>query len=447
MPLTVAIVGRPNVGKSTLFNRLAGRRLAIVDNRPGVTRDRREAALTLGEATLTLVDTAGFEDGGGDDLAARIQAQTRQAVAEADLALMLIDARAGITPVDAALAALLRRSGVAVLLVANKYDGGAGQAGAIEAFGLGLGEPLLVSAAHGEGLGHLTDGLRREALAHASPDGAGAATTREPAIALAVVGRPNVGKSTLVNTLIGAERLITGPEAGITRDAIAIDWQFRGHRLRLIDTAGLRRRPKIQDRIEAFAAGESRRTIRTAQVGVVVIDAAQGIDKQDLTIVRMVADEGRCPVLALNKWDLIEAPQRALAECDRRIETSLAQVRGLKRVPVTAVSGRGLPALMDAVVEAHETWERHIATGPLNRWLQDAIGRHAPPAVQGRPFKLRYITQVGTRPPQFALFANRDATLAEGYLRYLANGLRERFGFAGVPLRFVVRAARNPYAR
>ncbi len=446
MSFTVAIVGRPNVGKSTLFNRLAGRRLAIVDNTPGVTRDRREAMLRLGEFSLTVVDTAGFEDSIEGDLARRIQAQTAQAIAGADLALMLIDARAGVTPLDAELAVVLRRSGVPVMLVANKYDGGAGHAGALEAFGLGLGEPLLVSATHGEGLGYLTDGLLREAMAYVQrgePSSAAAA----PAIQLAVVGRPNVGKSTLVNRLIGEERLITGPEAGITRDAIAVDWRFDDHRLRLIDTAGLRRRPRVQDRIEAFAAAESLRTIRTAHVCVVVIDATHGLDKQDLAIVRMVTDEGRAPVLALNKWDLITAPQQALAGFDRRIETSLAQVRGLKRVPLSALGGRGCPALMAAVITAFEAWGQHVTTGPLNRWLHDALSRHAPPAVQGRPFKLRYITQVGTRPPSFALFANRDAQLADGYLRYLANGLRERFGFAGVPLRFSVRAAKNPYAR
>jgi GTP-binding protein len=446
MPLTVAVVGRPNVGKSTLFNRLIGRRLAIVDDTPGVTRDRREAVLALGDGVLTLVDTAGFEDAAASELAERVQAQTRLAIAAADLVLLVIDARAGITPLDSELAALVRRAGVPVILVANKYDGGAGHAGALEAFGLGIGEPLLVSANQGEGMGYLTDALRAAVRAHADAEGTAIAAAGPPAIQLAVVGRPNVGKSTLVNRLIGQQRLITGPEAGITRDAIAVDWAFHGHRLRLIDTAGLRRRARVDDHIEAFAAAESLRTIRTAQVCVVVIDAVLGLDKQDLAIARMVADEGRCPVLALNKWDLIEAPQQALAAIDRRIEASLAQVRGLSRVPVSALTGRGLDRLIGAVIAAHDAWSQHVATGPLNRWLHDAIGRHAPPAVQGRPFKLRYITQVGTRPPRFALFANREAALAEGYLRYLANGLRARFGFAGVPLRFQVRASRNPYA-
>jgi GTP-binding protein len=457
--LKVVIVGRPNVGKSTLFNRLAGRRLAIVDGTPGVTRDRQQADVELGAVTVTLTDTAGFEEATGDDLTARIQAQTRRAIAEADLALMLIDARAGVTPLDHALADILRRWTRPVLLAANKYDGGAGEAGWLEAFGLGLGEPVALSAVHGDGLGVLVRALNAasaslpergaeraaEAAAGGGEDG-GTPADAEPAIVLAVVGRPNVGKSTLINRLLGEERLITGPEAGITRDAIAVAWNYQGRAYRLIDTAGLRRQAKVDDRLERLAAADSIRAIRFTEVAVIVIDGTLGLEKQDLSIIGLVAEEGRAPVLALNKWDLVEDRRRRLAEVEHRIETSLAQVRGLPMVPVSALTGDGIGRLLAAVTAAHGVWNRHIGTSPLNRWLADATRRHPPPSIDGRPLKLRYITQVSTRPPRFTLFVNRAVAVPETYLRYLAGGLRETFQFDGVPLRFLIRHSRNPFA-
>jgi GTP-binding protein len=451
MPFIAAIVGRPNVGKSTLFNRLVGKRLALVDDRPGVTRDRREGDARLGDLRFTVIDTAGFEDARGDDLSARIQAQTELALADADAALFLIDARSGLTPLDQHFAAALRRQGKPVILVANKCEGRAGDPGLLEAFNLGFAEPIPLSAEHGEGLADLYDALRPlvdAASPVAGESEAGNETEADPTIQLAIVGRPNVGKSTLVNRLIGEERLITGPEAGITRDAISISWQFQGRPLRLIDTAGLRRRSKVIDRLEALSAADTERAIRFAQVVGIVIDAAQGLEKQDLTIARQVEEEGRAPLLIANKWDLVADRAAARAAIAERLETSLPQLRGLKVVPVSALHGSGIGQLLPAVLQVYDIWNRRIATAQLNRWLAGATAQHPPPAVQGRRLKLRYMTQTKARPPTFALFVNQPEALPTGYLRYLATGLREAFGLDAVPLRLLTRRSggRNPFA-
>ena len=454
MTVTVAIVGRPNVGKSTLFNRLAGRRLAIVDDTPGVTRDRREGDARLGDLHFRIVDTAGFEDARGGDLAARIQAQTTRALNGADAALLLIDAREGVTPFDRELASMLRRASLPVVLLANKCEGRAGEAGLADAHRLGLGEPIPLSAEHGEGLGLLYDAIRPFVDAEREqpePPPALAprhgADTAEPApLQLAIIGRPNVGKSTLINRLIGDERLVTGPEAGITRDAIAVDWTFRERSLRLFDTAGLRRRARIDDKLEELAGADTLRAIRFAQVVVIVIDATAGLEKQDLTIADLVIEEGRAPVLALNKWDRVVDRKATKDAVASRLEQSLPQVRGLRVVPVSALSGEGVDTLLPAVLQIYAIWNRQLSTPRLNRWLADMTSRQAPPSARGRPVKIRYVAQTKTRPPTFVLFANRPREVPESYVRYLANGLRDSFDLGGVPLRFLLRRSRNPYA-
>lgn len=461
MAFTVAIVGRPNVGKSTLFNRLAGRKLAIVHDRPGVTRDRREGRATLLGMEFQVVDTAGFEDAGGDSVEARMRRQTDTAVGDADVALLLIDARAGVTPLDRHFADHLRRLPTPVILVANKCEGKAGEPGLYEAYGLGLGEPVPVSAEHGEGMFELFEALRPYAEKAGALDededeepfdvpAEGEAGDAEPApdrpLTMVVVGRPNVGKSTLANRLLGEERLLTGPEAGLTRDAIAVEWEHRGRRMRLVDTAGLRKKAQIDDTLEKMSVGNTLEAIRRSEVVVLVMDAAAILDKQDLTIARMVAEEGRALVIAVNKWDAVDNPQAALKRLNDRLETSLPQVKGLATVTLSALTGKGLDRLMDAVLETYDIWNRRISTGQLNRWLEEMLGRHPPPAVQGgRRMKIRYVTQVKARPPTFALFASRPDQLPESYLRYLVNGLREIFGMGGVPIRLYVRGGRNPY--
>jgi GTP-binding protein len=454
MPFTVAIVGRPNVGKSTLFNRLIGRRLALVDDTPGVTRDRRFGEARLGDLDFTAVDTAGFEEATGPSLEARMRQQTELAVAEADLALLVIDARAGLTPLDEHFANLLRKSKTPVILVANKCEGRAGRSGIIETYSLGLGEPVAVSAEHGEGMADLYDAIRL----HAEPAGP---TTAEPddgdtepgaeddpgrPLQLAIVGRPNVGKSTLVNRLIGEDRLLTGPEAGITRDAIAIDWRYGDREIRLIDTAGLRRRAKVTEKLEKLSIDDTLRTVRFAEVVVIVLDAEDMLEKQDLTIARLVVDEGRVPVIAVNKWDLIEDKPAALRRLTDRIETSLPQIKGIRTVTLSALTGRNLDRLMTAVFEAHAVWNKRASTASINRWLAGVTEQHPPPLVQGRRIKLRYATQIKTRPPTFALFVSRPESLPDSYLRYLENSLRDTFKLDGVPVRLTMRKGKNPYA-
>ena len=442
MSFTVAIVGRPNVGKSTLFNRLAGKRLALVDDTPGVTRDWREGEGRIADLEFRVLDTAGLEDVADDSLAGRMRRQTEQALETADVALLLIDARAGVTPLDEHFARLLRKGRAPVVLVANKCEGRAGEAGLSEAFQLGLGEPVAVSAEHGEGMADLFQAL----LPFAGDETADEADGGEGApVQLAIVGRPNVGKSTLVNRLIGEDRLLTGPEAGITRDAISIDWEYDGRRLRLVDTAGLRRRARVAGKVEKLSGGDARRAIRFAQVVVVLLDARDLLEKQDLTIARHVVEEGRALVIAANKWDIVKDRKAALKALGERLEDSLPQVRGVPVVTISALEGRNLDKLMRAVFRIYDIWNRRVATAKLNEWLGFMTEAHPPPTAAGRRIKLRYATQIKSRPPTFAIFTSRPEDLPESYVRYLVNGLRADFGLDGVPLRILLRKGKNPY--
>ena len=457
MNVTVAIVGRPNVGKSTLFNRLVGKRLALVAEEPGVTRDRREGAARLFDLEFTAVDTAGLEEAEADSLEARMRAQTDRAVAAADLALLLIDARAGITPLDRHFADWLRRGPTPVVLVANKCESRAGEAGRLEAFALGLGEPVPLSAEHNLGLSDLRDAihdvlearaLERDAQA-AEQDAAVQDAVEDEgarALQLAIVGRPNVGKSTLVNRLVGEERVLTGPEAGITRDAIAVEWSYKGRPIRLIDTAGLRRRAKAVAKVEKLSAGDALRAIDFAQVVVLLVDAAAPMEKQDLTIARQVLDEGRALVIAVNKWDACADRAAAMKGLGERLERSLPQSRGLPVVTVSALRGQNLDRLLDAVFAAYDVWNRRVATAALNSWLAAMVRRHPPPAPGGRRVRLRYATQAKIRPPSFVIFCSRPQAVPDSYLRYLENALRDDFDLPGTPIRITLRKGKNPYA-
>ncbi|MBL8532129.1 MAG: ribosome biogenesis GTPase Der [Hyphomonadaceae bacterium] len=441
MTIKLAIVGRPNVGKSTLFNRLAGKKLAIVDDLPGVTRDRREAAGRLGDLDLTLIDTAGFEDVNDASLEARMRAQTEAAIADADVVLLLVDARVGVTPLDRSFAALLRRADKPVILAANKAEGRAGEAGVNEAYELGLGEPVPLSAEHGEGMGELYAAI---VAAGPADDEAQAARGARP-ISLAIVGRPNAGKSTLVNALIGQDRLLVGPEAGITRDAIAIDWEWRGQAYRLVDTAGMRKKAKVQAKLERMSVSESLHAIRFADVCVLVMDAAEAFEKQDLAIADLVVREGRALVFVLAKWDKIADPRAHFEEMKLVARESLPQARGAPIVTVAALSGVGLDRLMKAVGEAHADWTARVKTKDLNDWLYATIARHPPPAVRGKRIKPRYLTQIKARPPTFVLISSRAEEMPESYKRYLMNGLREAFGLHAAPIRLIVKASKNPF--
>jgi GTPase len=444
MTLTVAILGRPNVGKSTLFNRLAGRRLALVDDTPGVTRDRREAEARLGDLRFRIIDTAGLEDAAPGELVARMQMQTAHALADADVALFLVDARAGITPLDRHFADWLRRSGKSVIVAANKAEGSA-FAAAHEAFALGLGDPVAISAEHGEGLDDLFRALAPYADRAAEPAAEAAEASEGRPLQLAIVGRPNVGKSTLVNRLLGEERMLTGAEPGITRDAIANEWRWHGRAIRLIDTAGLRRKAKIEAKLEKLSVADTLRAIRFAEIVVLVVDATQALERQDLAIARLVADEGRALVLAVNKWDLVADKSAALAQIKDALEFSLPQLAGIGAVTLSALSGTGVQRLMPAVLAAEQAWNRRIPTPRLNRFLAEAQERHPPPLVSGRRLKLRYAAQVNIRPPTFALFATKPGELPETYRRYLTNLLRETFDLPGVPIRMMLRKGKNPY--
>ena len=480
----IAIVGRPNVGKSTLFNRLAGRRLALVHDAPGVTRDRRESAGQLYDLDFTLMDTAGFEEAARESLAGRMRAQTEGAVAEADLVLFLIDARAGVTPLDEAFARILRKAGKPVVLAANKCEGAAAEAGLAEAYGLGLGAPVALSAEHGLGLADLHEAMkeflqklgfkvsaqpadRRKGRARSGrepetglPPGAAPGSAEEAAgaqshlpapcgaseiLQLAIVGRPNVGKSTLINRLVGAERLLTGPEAGITRDSIAVDWAYKGRAVKLFDTAGLRRRAKVAGSLEKLTAVDTKRSIDFAQVVVLLLDAQQPMEKQDLTIARQVVDEGRALVIGLNKWDACEDKAGTLAALKDRLARSLPQTLGIPVVTLSGLKGRNLDRLMAAVFDIYEAWCRRIPTAALNRWLADMTDAHPPPMAKGRRLRLKYMTQAKTRPPTFAIFTTRPAELPASYLRYLEKALRQDFDLPGVPIRINLRKRKNPY--
>ena len=451
MPFTIAIVGRPNVGKSTLFNRLAGKRLALVDDQPGLTRDRREADTELGTTAVRLIDTAGLEHGDAG-LTARMREQTVAAIKQADLVVFLIDARAGIVAADEIFAELVRASGKPVILAANKCEGRAAEPGLYEAFSLGLGEPLPISAEHALGIGELSDAIQQAA---SSQDG-GAQIEEAPGeedegtahpLRIAVVGRPNVGKSTLVNTILGEERLITGPEAGITRDAIAVDLERQGRALRLFDTAGLRRKMRMEGTAEELSVGDTLRAIRFAEVVVLLLDAERPFEKQDLQIADLIFEEGRALVIAVNKWDLVRAPQARLAELRETCERLLPQIKGVAFVPVSALTGKGIDKLLCAVLAADALWNKRLPTHALNQWLREAVETHSPPAVSGRRIKLRYITESNARPPTFVLFCSRPKALPDSYVRYLVNSLRETFDLPGVPIRLHLRKGENPYAK
>jgi GTP-binding protein len=448
MSFTIAIVGRPNVGKSTLFNRLVGARRALVDDQPGVTRDRREGEGRIGDLSFRVIDTAGLENAAPESLSAKMQAQTATAVAQADAVLFVVDARVGPTAADRTFADLVRTSGKPAILVANKSEGRAGEAGALESYALGLGDPVPVSAEHGEGLSDLYDALR-EALPHATaqatdeelPNEAG-----EKPIRIAVVGRPNTGKSTLINRLLGEERLVTGPEAGITRDAIAVDLTWHGRPMRVHDTAGLRRRSRIEEKLEKLSIADTLNAIRFAEVVVVLVDAQTPFEEQDIRIADLVEREGRAVVVAFNKVDLVEREPGARQRLRDLVDRVLPQIKGAPVVAISARSGEGLDQLMKSVIEAHAVWNRRVPTAALNRFLAQASESHPPPAIRGRRIRLDYMTQPKSRPPTFVLFSARAAALPDTYRRYLINGLREAFALPGTPIRLTLRGKANPYA-
>ena len=444
MSFTVAIVGRPNVGKSTLFNRLVGAGRALVDPTPGVTRDRISGQARLGHLRFTAVDTAGLDEGPPESLEGRLRQQTAAALAEADVALMLIDAKSGLTALDRHFARWLRRADTPVILVANKCEGMAAESLASEAWGLGLGPPVPISAQNGEGLADLAEALSAQMPA-AAADAPGA-QPEDRILRMAIVGRPNVGKSSLINRLIAEERLLTGPEPGLTRDAVAVAWQWRGRRIELVDTAGLRRRARIEPgALEQLSSRSALAALRQAEVVVLMIDASAPLEQQDVTIANRAAEAGRALVVAANKWDLVEEPQAALALLRERLESRLPHLKGIACLPISVRIGKNLDRLLPLVIEAHERWSTRIATAPLNRWLAEATAAHPPPMAKGRRVKIRYATQVSTRPPTFVLFVSQAGALPETYLRYLTNSLREAFDLPGVPLRLRPRTGKNPF--
>ena len=466
MGFTAAIVGRPNVGKSTLFNRLVGKRLALVDDTPGVTRDRRLADASIGQLRFQVIDTAGLEEAEAESLEGRMRLQTEIAIRDADVVLFLIDARSGVTPSDRAFADIVRRSGKPVILVANKFEGAKGEGGYYDSFELGLGEPVPISAEHGMGMADL-----HQALVETMGEARSFPETEEddeetgepvfdengeevfPAydatkpLRIAVVGRPNAGKSTLINRMIGEDRLLTGPEAGITRDSISVEWEWRGRTIKLFDTAGMRRKSRVQEKLEKLSVADGLRSAKFAEVVIVVIDAGIPFEKQDLQIADLIIREGRAPVIALNKWDRIEDRQETLKHLLEEAERLLPQIKGLKVVPVSGLTGEGIDRLMQAVVEVHEAWNRRIPTARLNRWLEGVIYRHPPPAVAGRRIKIKYITQVKARPPTFSASCTRPEALPTAYERYMVNSLREAFDLWATPVRLHFRKTDNPFDR
>ena len=464
MSFTIAIIGRPNVGKSTLFNRLVGKKLALVDDQPGVTRDRREGAAKLADLDFTILDTAGLEESDPTTLTGRMRAQTEAAILDADAIIFMLDARVGVTPTDQHFAQLVRRASKPIILLANKAEGKAGEAGAHDAWTLGLGEPHVFSAEHGIGINALYEALR-EALPEltalppeedayerpefgAEEDGSELDPTKP--LNVAVVGRPNAGKSTLLNRILGEERLLTGPEAGITRDSIGVEFEWSRRdgskrKMKMFDTAGLRRRANIVAKLEKLAAADAIRAVKFAEVVVVLLDATIPFEKQDLTIVDLVSREGRGLVIGLNKWDLIEQPDKKLRELREEADRLLPQVRGCPVVPVAGLTGTGVDKLMEAIFKVHEVWNIRISTGRLNRWLEPVIEKTPPPAVSGFRIKIRYMTQPKARPPFFVIFGNQLDALPTSYERFLANGLRETFGLHGVPIRISKKGSKNPF--
>jgi GTP-binding protein len=438
----IAIVGRPNVGKSTLFNRLAGRKLALVDDRPGVTRDRRFGTGRLGDIDLEMIDTAGFENIDGESLEARMRRQTELALDEADVALFVFDAREGVTPLDQVFAELLRKRGKPVVLVANKAEGKAGDAGALEAFNLGLGEAVAISAEHGEGMSDLFDAI--DAARPAEDDSE--TELGDSPLKIAIVGRPNAGKSTLVNQLVGEDRMLTGPEAGITRDAISVDWDWNGRPVRLVDTAGLRRKARVIEALEKLSTHDAIRAITFAEVVILVMDATHPFETQDVQIADLVEREGRALVFVLAKWDLVEDPNDRLKACQETAERMLPQLKGTPMVALSAETGRGLERLMPAVAKAHADWSTKVKTSDLNTWLRLAVERHPPPLAAGRRVKPKYIAQTKARPPTFMLFASRATSMPDSYRRYLINSIRQSFDLPGTPVRLIVKSSSNPYA-
>ena len=478
MTVTVAIVGRPNVGKSTLFNRLVGRKIALVDDTPGVTRDRREAEGHIADLTFRVLDTAGYEDVKDGSLEDRMRQQTELAIREADVILFMIDARAGVVPLDQRFAQVLRKAGKDVHLVGNKAESKSAEHGLVEAFKLGFGEPIALSAEHGLGLSELysivsaaidtaAEKKAAEEAAEAvddldhlpdvdvdiTPDmlegeGDDATLRWNPRryLNVAIVGRPNAGKSTLVNRMVGEDRVLVGPEAGITRDSILVPWEWEGRTINLVDTAGIRRRSRVTEKLEKLAVGDSLRSIQYAEVVVLLLDATIPFEKQDLALADLVEREGRAMVIALNKWDLIEDKNAKLAELRAECERLLPQVRGIPLVTLSGLTGRNIDKLMQAIFEVERTWNSHVSTSRLNRWLAAMTESHPPPAVSGRRLKMRYMTQAKTRPPSFIIFASRPEAVPMSYQRYLTNGLRESFDMPGTPIRLWLRGGKNPYA-
>jgi GTP-binding protein len=452
MSFTIAIIGRPNVGKSTLFNRLVGQKLALVDDEPGVTRDRREGEARLGDLDFTVIDTAGLDEGEKGSLTARMQEQTEAAIKLADALMFVVDARAGLTPTDRAFAAFARRANKPVLLLANKSEGKQGDAGAMEAYALGLGDPIQVSAEHGEGMGELYQALRAllPAPSEETDDEADDAEDGEEAgkrpIRVAIVGRPNAGKSTLINHLLGEERLLTSPEAGTTRDSIAVDIDWKGVGLRVFDTAGLRRRSRIEEKLEKLSVADALRAVRFAEVVVLLMDAQHRFEEQDLRIADLIEREGRALVIAVSKWDLIEGKPGQITALRTDADHWLPQVVGVPIVAVSGFTGEGVDRLMQAIQSAYAVWNKRVPTSALNRWFEGAISANPPPAVSGRRLKLNYITQTKARPPSFVLFCSRADAVPQSYLRYLTNSIREAFDLPGTPVRITLREKQNPFA-
>ena len=447
MPIpTVAIVGRPNVGKSTLFNRLVGKRVALVDDRPGVTRDRREGDANLLGLEFRVIDTAGFEDEDPHTLPGRMRQQTEAAVRDAHAALFLIDVREGLTPLDEEIGRWLRAESTPVIVVANKAEGHAGQTSALEAYGLGLGDPVVISAEHGEGVADLFEALLPHVENERFAEQAEEADEDGP-LKLAIVGRPNAGKSTLVNRMLGEERMITGPEAGITRDSISLDWQWNGRPVQLVDTAGLRKRAKVEDKLERLSAADTKRAIDYAEVVVLLLDATRGLEAQDLRIASQVIEEGRALIIAVNKWDVADSASSLFNGIKAALAEGLAQLRDVPLLTVSAQTGKGVDTLLEVGFQLREEWSRRISTGELNRWFAEAIEANPPPAPKGQRIKLRYITQVNTRPPSFVVFGNRLDELPESYRRYLLNAMRRDLGVGPVPLRLEFRGRSNPFDR